>query len=468
MTTPQTFLECDRGMVVAPAGCGKTELVARAVSVTSSGRQLVLTHTHAGVDALRRRLRKYRVDVARYRVDTIAGFCLRLAASFPSTSGLTDPRPSGPGWNAVYGAALRVIQAPIGQHVVRASYSGLIVDEYQDCTQEQHQVVLALADVLPTRLVGDPLQGIFGFGGQRLVDWKQLREDFEELSPLHEPWRWASSNPDLGRWLLKARGPLTASEPLDVSDAPVQVLDGSTRAKHVLACHRVAAGVGSVVAIRKWAKDAHATSQRLGGRFTSMEEMDCKDLQKFGHRLDSETGTQLVNCVIDFAKSCMTEVGQHLSTTSKQLAQGRAPRARQGSVAFPAVATLAAIVERPDAGEIAIALQAIRRLPGTKVYRRELFAEALRTVRSVGSGEYDTYADAAWSIRDHARHRGRRLDKRIISRTLLIKGLEFDHSLVLDPSEFDAKNLYVALTRGSSSLTVLTEGADSTLHYVGT
>lgn len=43
-----------------------------------------------------------------------------------------------------------------------------------------------------------------------------------------------------------------------------------------------------------------------------------------------------------------------------------------------------------------------------------------------------------------------------MSRTLLIKGLEFDHALVLSADELDARNLYVALTRGSRSLTVLT------------
>jgi DNA helicase-2/ATP-dependent DNA helicase PcrA len=36
-----------------------------------------------------------------------------------------------------------------------------------------------------------------------------------------------------------------------------------------------------------------------------------------------------------------------------------------------------------------------------------------------------------------------------------VKGLEFDNAVVLDADGFDAKNLYVALTRGAKTLTVV-------------
>lgn len=40
------------GSVVAAAGCGKTEQIVKATG-HGEGRRLILTHTHAGVDALR-------------------------------------------------------------------------------------------------------------------------------------------------------------------------------------------------------------------------------------------------------------------------------------------------------------------------------------------------------------------------------------------------------------------------------
>jgi DNA helicase-2/ATP-dependent DNA helicase PcrA len=43
-----------------------------------------------------------------------------------------------------------------------------------------------------------------------------------------------------------------------------------------------------------------------------------------------------------------------------------------------------------------------------------------------------------------------------------MKGLEFAHAVVLAPGALDKKNLYVALTRGSTSLTVIS--AQPVLH----
>ena len=55
--TPEEFAASDRACVVAAAGCGKTRLIADAVKVLEGTRQLILTHTHAGVNALRYKLR---------------------------------------------------------------------------------------------------------------------------------------------------------------------------------------------------------------------------------------------------------------------------------------------------------------------------------------------------------------------------------------------------------------------------
>ena len=59
------------GYVVAPAGYGKTHLIAESTA-RSAGRQLILTHTYAGVNALRRKMRILGVGDKFYRIDTIA------------------------------------------------------------------------------------------------------------------------------------------------------------------------------------------------------------------------------------------------------------------------------------------------------------------------------------------------------------------------------------------------------------
>lgn len=64
-------------------------------------------------------------------------------------------------------------------------------------------------------------------------------------------------------------------------------------------------------------------------------------------------------------------------------------------------------------------------------------------------------SDAAWIVRSRTRRAGRHLSRCVVGTTLLVKGLEFDHAVVLDADSYDAKNLYVALTRGSKSLTIV-------------
>jgi superfamily I DNA/RNA helicase len=66
------------------------------------------------------------------------------------------------------------------QQVIGSSYAGLFVDEYQDCTRAQHAIVLMLAELLPCRILGDPLQGIFGFNEDPLVDWNPTLKELSK------------------------------------------------------------------------------------------------------------------------------------------------------------------------------------------------------------------------------------------------------------------------------------------------
>lgn len=79
----------NRGTVTAPAGCGKTQLIADTLSLHTALKPiLVLTHTNAGVSALRGRLQRGGVPRSAYRVATIDGFVMGLVGMFPLRSGL--------------------------------------------------------------------------------------------------------------------------------------------------------------------------------------------------------------------------------------------------------------------------------------------------------------------------------------------------------------------------------------------
>jgi UvrD-like helicase family protein len=331
------------------------------------------------------------------------------------------------------------------------SYGGVYVDEYQDCSVTQHELVVQLSSVLPTRVIGDPMQGIFEFAGPT-VDWATLDEHFEPLGELVTPHRWRDSNPRLGEWLTDARSRLVRGEGLDLS-SDVITIGPATDVEQVRACHR-SRGESSVVAIRKWAGDVHAIARRLGGAYVSMEEIDSKELFTACRDIESASGCDRALRVVEFGALCMTKARDQLSATIARLRRNEMPVSRRGASTQQVVAGLRAVAESDGLGPVRDALRAMSSLPGVRVFRSELVHEMDRALLMAESSD-KTLEELAWSGRNQTRYAGRRVDARIVSRTLLVKGLEFDHAIVLKADELDAKNLYVAITRPRKSLTVL-------------
>ena len=170
------LLTIDRGVVTAPAGCGKTHLIAQALTRHGDGKPiLVLTHTNAGVDALRRRLDQMGVTPRCYRLATIDGWAMRLISNFPKRSGhnpeLLELRNAPSDYPSIRLAAVNLLRSGHIANILAATYSRLVVDEYQDCSILQHNLIAHAAETLPTAVLGDPMQAIFGFGTDRLAAW---------------------------------------------------------------------------------------------------------------------------------------------------------------------------------------------------------------------------------------------------------------------------------------------------------
>lgn len=466
MTDAATLLGADRAFVIAPAGCGKTELIARSVHLDADHRSLVLTHTHAGVDALCKRLKALGADAATYEVNTIAGWSLRLAASFPNTSGITTQRPVNEQWDAVYAAAAHLLSIAAIKTVMRASFDSVYVDEYQDCSPLQHDIVLDLANVLPTRILGDPLQGIFDFGGSEIVDWKtHIEPHFEELPRLSEPHRWTKKNPALGTWLLTARERLEAGRPVDLRQAPdgcvkfVQLPTDPRQRGDIQrkTCMSAKCGDGeTLLAIHSWESQCHNIARQSGGKFRSPETIECDVLFETAKAFDNASNSlTLARATFRFACLCLTKVKADLERTGERIFDGRGLQQGRQYRHQEQLEALAEIVEEGSLSSVQKALVALARTPGVTKARHELFQEMLRSLKEHETGRHICLEEAAIRARDRTRRTGRAPGHYVISRTLLVKGLEFDHVLILDANALDRKNLYVALTRGSRSLTVL-------------
>jgi len=458
------LLAINRGSVTAPAGCGKTHLIAEALT-RHGGRKpmLVLTHTNAGVVALRERLDRAGVPAKAYRLSTIDGWAMRLISTFPARSAhstnllqLANPRTDYP---RIRIAAANLLKAGHVSDILAASYARLLVDEYQDCSIRQHAVVAYAAQTLPTCVLGDPLQAIFGFGGDDLAKWADdVCAYFPRAGELGTPWRWINAGAEpLGRWLLDVRDKLLRGEPIDLRTAPTGVswieLDG-TAADHQRRLRAARArppdGQGCVLII---GDSMNPDGQRQFASQTpgaiTVEAVDLKDLVSFAMTFDLGAPDALER-LANFAQSVMRNVGApDLMRRVQSLMRGTARKAPTD------VEAAALCFARAPSHRAAVDLLVeIGKEAGVSPHRPAVLRACIKALQLCHGTEGLSFHDAALRMREQNRLVGRPLPRRAVGSTLLLKGLEADMAVILNAGALDARNLYVAMTRGSKALTV--------------
>lgn len=452
-----------RGTVTAPAGCGKTQLIAHALAGHRSSKPiLVLTHTNASVAALRGRLDRAGVPTNAYRLSTIDGWAIRLIATFPSRSAhdpetlrLANPARDYP---AIRDAAWKLLQAGHVSEVLKASYAHLIVDEYQDCSVPQHSIVYFLSLILPTCVLGDPMQAIFGFRGNALADWnQQVCAHFPVVAELATPWRWRNAGAEaLGQWLLEARRLLAAGQSVDLRSGPpehvswMQAVPPNDHPQRLAAARTAPPTADGRVLIiadsRNRAAQQSFASQTPGA--STVEAVDLQDLIAFASGFDVGAPNALEQ-LLALAQSVMTNAGvAELRRRLESLARGTARNpptdAENRALAFR---------HEPSLTAAAALLSELRAPPNVRVHRPAILYGVLKAFREASSGTVPL-AEAARRVREENRLLGRPLPKRAVGSTLLLKGLEAEVAVLLSTEGMTAQNLYVAMTRGSMKLVV--------------
>ncbi|MES1984232.1 MAG: UvrD-helicase domain-containing protein [Pseudomonadota bacterium] len=454
------LLTINRGAVTAPAGCGKTYLIADALKRHRGTKPiLVLTHTNAGVAALRGRLDAFGIPAFRYRLATLDGWAMRLAATFPIRSQI-DPtalRLANPGANypAIRNAATKLLADGHVADVVEASYAQLIVDEYQDCSLRQHAMVTWLAQTLPTCVLGDPLQAIFGFGGDNLPGWDtDVCSYFPVVAQLTQPWRWINAGAaDLGNWLLQARASMVAGDRVDVRTAPpgrvdwVQLKGIDDLATRVAAASIPATADEKVLIIGFATSPAHQRemASRVPGAIV-VEAVDLKDLVAFGQSFEPTSVTALEKMAA-FADELMsgagaTQVAENIRT---HMGLGLQPNGSLEAAGYSLVSDgsyLAALNFLVELGKQAVG----------GIHRDAVMRACIRALRACLGPQPPSFQDSTIQVREQSRLIGRPLAARSVGSTLLMKGLEGDIAVVLDGDNLNFHHLYVAMTRGAKKL----------------
>lgn len=467
----KNFIDCPHSLLIAPAGYGKTYTIASCLRIVE-GRHLVLTHTNAGIASIYEKVKKLNIPNTSYQIETISSFAQNIARSFSNQS-IFPPQESGKEYYKAITerATILVKKIPI-RKMIGNSYSGLFVDEYQDCTIRQHHFIQQLAEIFPTHILGDPMQGIFNLDSEDpLVDLNNAEIMGNYLSStfsLDTPWRWINQNKkELGEDLRKIRNKLETDKTPIHDFSPytnischqfdkIQLFKGFKESALKQKIHSILSSNENVLFIHSESANRDgriAYVEYFPNRIFLIESIDHKDFYQLAKTIDSfsTNGASTTSNIYDllvllFPKTEIEKWIQKEHITRKKVIVDE-PKYKIFIESFG---------NYDQTKEITYLVQIIGIVPeliGKKSKFRDIYASLLYAIKKSAENFSSVY-DEMVAQRNMARRLGRKLFGKSIGTTLLTKGLECDTVVLLEEDPFDYKNQYVALTRGSKNVIV--------------
>lgn len=486
MTDWKSFISCNRGLLIAPAGHGKTTAIADCLLQCPDNEcQLVLTHTHAGIASLRSKFRKKNISSKKYQLETITGFAQRYVLSILGSSVLPDEEDK-----EYFGMAVEkcrsLLESKIIQSIIKISYDGVFVDEYQDCTIDQHHMVLGIARNLPLHLFGDPLQGIFSFENKPLVDIENDLRMFKRFDLLDYPWRWHETNPELGQYIFNIRKQLEAGRSIYLNSSSVKGVsivlctsDENEKYKHLktIISNLKSSNIlilfpsyksykNNKVYQRGLTYDRIKLKQRIdfANKFSIIDAIDSREYYKCASAIDayieqcqksnrSKKVARLYD-LLSYLHLNISEIKNWIDRDHNRFVQ----RTKKNvSLSMQLIDCFLLFVSDVNLANLRKLINLIVRLPKIKYYHRELY-QTIDHCFELADINNICMKEAMRLYKARLRHQGRKIDGCGIGTTLLTKGLEFDTVILWDTHRFeDAKNFYVAISRACKQLIIMTE-----------
>ena len=210
-------------LIEAPAGHWKTHEAVNAAQQIAptlpAGRKvLFLTHTNAARETFNRRVRGGAAVMK--TIHSLAAELVELYAVPFDLPRPLDPFHGRPAFRDMIKLATDILgRRPEVALGLAARHPAILVDEYQDCDEDQHQFIQAIVVAAPTRLrlFGDDLQAIYDFDGVP-IDFAAMIEASPTVR-LTTPWRWRE-NEEMSSFVVDARRALAVGEPVDLTDPP--------------------------------------------------------------------------------------------------------------------------------------------------------------------------------------------------------------------------------------------------------
>lgn len=476
----EDFLSANKSIIVAPAGHGKTHTIVDCLEhyEYKYKKILILTHTNAGIASIKEKISSRNISSAIYEINTICSFALNLTSAYIPEKQLPDDSDMHQKYGKALEFATRLLLARPIKSVLKAKYEHVIVDEYQDCNTIQHQLINQLGEIVKIHILGDALQGIFGFNGIPIdLNSSEFDAYRENQQTLNTPWRWINAGcPELGNEILQIRRLLDNKQTVDLRqythivfiethendvywhrkskfDTPPEIIQ-------VLRYYLSDKYKGNLLVIhpQTYQKDSRIKLTKNLYNLGMLESIDDSDFYNTVNAFENKTGEELIAAIIDFLRdTCISSSLGDWFHSDGSLVDVKKEEKRPINRALREI--IDSLISQKTYSLISSGISQISKLLNLKVARKDIYYTIQRILIDAVQRNI-TLSEALKFNRDRVRRIGRNINGKYIGTTLLTKGLECDTVIVLNAHEFpDERHLYVALSRCSKRLIVASEKA---------
>lgn len=474
------FLSPSKSMIIAPAGYGKTHTIVDCLEQFQfeDKKILILTHTHAGIASIKTKIIDRKINSKIYEINTICSFTLNLALAYIPESLLPDDSDMDKKYQKAQSFAIQLLAAKPIKSVLQAKYEHIIVDEYQDCDTSQHQLIDMLSKIVKTHILGDHMQGIFGFNGTSVDLNSSMFDDYREhLQTLNTPWRWNNAGAkELGEEILHIRNLLERKDHIDLRqyqhiqfvetqrndlywhrksdhDTPPEII---TLLRHYLSDKHK----GNVLIIHplSFNKDSRISLTKTLYNLGILESIDDSDFYDTVNAFESKSGNDLIASIKSFLQTtCAASVLDNWLHDDGSTVDVRKKEKQPTLLKIKEI--ISPLKSQKSASLILSTIYQLRQLFNLRVIRNDVYYTIERVLIDACRRNI-SLSESLKHNRDVVRRIGRNITGKYIGTTLLTKGLECETVIVLNAHQFpDEKHLYVALSRCSKRLIVASDSA---------
>ncbi|MDX9694157.1 MAG: AAA family ATPase [Bacteroidales bacterium] len=466
MLNIEDFITKPKSMLIAPAGYGKTYSIGKCLKYIQDnqlGKHLILTHTHAGVDSIKEKIAKLDVSHTCFNVETITSFAQKYVLAF-SQKELPKQEDKKKYYPFIIETANQIIKIKSVSKVISNTYDGLFVDEYQDCTLKQHELILTLSSILPTHILGDFLQGIFDFNEPivDLTDQAIMGEFYDNKQELITPWRWRNGNNEvLGNQLALVRTLLISNNSIDLQQFnSIETFvsnDIYSDYRNYDMIFKLIKNEKSILIIDPVSVSIYSRInfiQRFLNIPILIESIDNEDFYKLSNAIDNLKSQNVLPTIKNICIELSNKTG--IGIWFNEIGLKRKVKESDKELLKPLQSNFSELQKNISLPIVLDTITKIIKLPDVKCYRKELFSSLCKAIKESIIDNILVY-DSMVKRRNNVRRVGRKIYGKCVGTTLLTKGLEFETVVILNAHKFKCpKHLYVAMTRASKRLIIFT------------